>query len=417
MTKNAALITIGDELMIGQVVDTNSSFISQQLILAGLWVSLRVSVGDEAQSILQALDTAAAKADVVIITGGLGPTKDDITKEVLCRYFGGKMVINNEALENVKSIFSRLNKPLIESNYKQAEVPETCTVLLNKNGTAPAMFFSKNDKLFFSLPGVPFEMEALVNEYVIPIIQQRFQLPKIVHRHILTIGLGESFLAEKIKSIEDSLPPSIKLAYLPDSGLVKLRLTATDGSDEATLAQLDSAASQIRKITAEYFVCDEDIKIETVIGRLLSEKKKTLATAESCTGGYIAHLLTANPKSSNYFTGSVVCYDKRIKSEVLGVDKQLIDAEGTVNEAVAVQLARGVLTALGSDYAIGITGLMGPDAGDEDKPVGTTWIAVGNKNTIVAKEFLFRFSRRKNIQNAATQALNMLRLFIKNQEK
>lgn len=414
---SAALITIGDELMIGQVVDTNSSFISQQLILAGLWVSLRVSVGDEAQSILQALDTAAAKADVVIITGGLGPTKDDITKEVLCRYFGGKMVINNEALENVKSIFSRLNKPLIESNYKQAEVPETCTVLLNKNGTAPAMFFSKNDKLFFSLPGVPFEMEALVNEYVIPIIQQRFQLPKIVHRHILTIGLGESFLAEKIKSIEDSLPPSIKLAYLPDSGLVKLRLTATDGSDEVILAQLDSAASQIRKITDEYFVCDEDIKIETVIGRLLSEKKKTLATAESCTGGYIAHLLTANPKSSNYFTGSVVCYDKRIKSEVLGVHKQLIDAEGTVNEAVAVQLARGVLTALGSDYAIGITGLMGPDAGDEDKPVGTTWIAVGNKNTIVAKEFLFRFSRRKNIQNAATQALNMLRLFIKNQEK
>lgn len=417
MTKSAALITIGDELMIGQVVDTNSSFISQQLILAGLWVSLRISVGDEAQSILQALDTAAAKADVVIITGGLGPTKDDITKEVLCRYFGGKMVINNEALENVKSIFSRLNKPLIESNYKQAEVPETCTVLLNKNGTAPAMFFSKNDKLFFSLPGVPFEMEALVNEYVIPIIQRRFQLPKIVHRHILTIGLGESFLAEKIKSIEDNLPPSIKLAYLPDSGLVKLRLTATDGSDEVILAQLDSAASQIRKITDEYFVCDEDIKIETLIGRLLSEKKKTLATAESCTGGYIAHLLTANPKSSNYFTGSVVCYDKRIKSEVLGVDKQLIEEEGTVNEAVAVQLARGVLTTLGSDYAIGITGLMGPDAGDEDKPVGTTWIAVGDKNTIVAKEFFFRFNRRKNIQNAATQALNMLRLFIKNQEK
>lgn len=418
MPTTAAIITIGDELMIGQVVDTNSSFISQQLVKHGIWVSLRLSVGDDETSIINALASAESNADVIIITGGLGPTKDDITKHVLCNYFGGKLIINEAALDNVKSIFSRLNKPMIPSNRRQAEVPDNCTVLLNKNGTAPAMMFSKHNKLFFSLPGVPFEMEALVSDQVIPIITEAFKLPHIIHKNILTIGLGESFLAEKIRMVEDNLPSSIKLAYLPDSGLVRLRLTAIDsGSDPSLSQKLNSAAEEIKMLSGDHFVCDEDIKIETVIGRLLTEKHITLSTAESCTGGYIAHLLTANPKSSQYFTGSVVCYDKRIKKEVLGVSETLLEEEGTVNKDVAVQLVKGVLNVLGSDYAIGITGLMGPDAGDEDKPVGTTWIAVGNKNTIEAKEFYFRFSRRKNIQNAASQALNMLRLFIRKHEK
>lgn len=409
----ASIITIGDELLIGQVIDTNSAFIAQQLNKAGIWLNRRVAVGDVYDAIKKALDEESAISDIIIITGGLGPTADDITKPLLCEYFDGKMIVNEAALENVKDIFlNKLKRPLLEVNLKQAEVPDTCTVLQNTRGTAPGMWFEKNGKVFVSLPGVPFEMMGLMEKEVIPRLKQKFQTSHIVHRTLLTAGIGESFLAEHIKEFEASLPSHIKLAYLPNYGMVRLRLTATGNDLALTEKETDNYFAALKDRVSEFLVTDKDINMETVIGQLLTERKKTVCTAESCTGGYIAHLLTANPKSSSFFTGSVVCYDARIKKEVLQVNSNLIDEEGTVNEEVARQMVTGVLNQLRSTYAIAVTGLMGPDAGDEKEPVGTTWIAVGNKNKTESRKFHFRFDRKRNIELTAINALNMLRTFI-----
>lgn len=409
----ASIITIGDELLIGQVIDTNSAFIAQQLNKAGIWLNRRVAVGDVYDAIKKALDEESAISDIIIITGGLGPTADDITKPLLCEYFNGKMIVNEAALENVKDIFlNKLKRPLLDVNLKQAEVPDTCTVLQNTRGTAPGMWFEKNGKVFVSLPGVPFEMMGLIEKEVIPRLKQKFLTSHIVHRTLLTAGIGESFLAEHIKEFEASLPSYIKLAYLPNYGMVRLRLTATGNDLALTEKETDNYFASLKDRVSEFLVTDKDITMETVIGQLLTERKETVCTAESCTGGYIAHLLTANPKSSSFFTGSVICYDARIKKEVLQVNSHLIDEEGTVNEEVARQMVNGVLNQLGSTYAIAVTGLMGPDAGDEKEPVGTTWIAVGNKNKTESRKFHFRFDRKRNIELTAINALNMLRTFI-----
>lgn len=409
----ASIITIGDELLIGQVIDTNSAFIAQQLNKAGIWLNRRVAVGDVYDAIKKALDEESAISDIIIITGGLGPTADDITKPLLCEYFNGKMIVNEAALENVKDIFlNKLKRPLLDVNLKQAEVPDTCTVLQNTRGTAPGMWFEKNGKVFVSLPGVPFEMMGLIEKEVIPRLKQKFLTSHILHRTLLTAGIGESFLAEHIKEFEASLPSHIKLAYLPNYGMVRLRLTATGNDLALTEKETDNYFAALKDRVSEFLVTDKDINMETVIGQLLTERKKTVCTAESCTGGYIAHLLTANPKSSSFFTGSVVCYDARIKKEVLQVNSNLIDEEGTVNEEVARQMVTGVLNQLRSTYAIAVTGLMGPDAGDEKEPVGTTWIAVGNKNKTESRKFHFRFDRKRNIELTAINALNMLRTFI-----
>lgn len=409
----ASIITIGDELLIGQVIDTNSAFIAQQLNKTGIWLNRRVAVGDVYDAIKKALDEESAISDIIIITGGLGPTADDITKPLLCEYFDGKMIVNEAALENVKDIFlNKLKRPLLDVNLKQAEVPDTCTVLQNTRGTAPGMWFEKNGKVFVSLPGVPFEMMGLIEKEVIPRLKQKFLTSHIVHRTLLTAGIGESFLAEHIKEFEASLPSHIKLAYLPNYGMVRLRLTATGNDLALTEKETDNYFAALKARVSEFLVTDKDITMETVIGQLLTERKETVCTAESCTGGYIAHLLTANPKSSSFFTGSVVCYDARIKKEVLQVNSHLIDEEGTVNEEVARQMVNGVLNQLGSTYAIAVTGLMGPDAGDEKEPVGTTWIAVGNKNKTESRKFHFRFDRKRNIELTAINALNMLRTFI-----
>ena len=409
----ASIITIGDELLIGQVVDTNSAWMAQELNKTGVWLKRRVAVGDVRDEIWQALDEESAKADIILITGGLGPTADDITKPLLCDYFGGTMIVDAGALENVKNIFEKvIKRPMLDVNLKQAEVPDLCTVIQNTRGTAPGMWFEREGKIFVSMPGVPFEMKEMMTGYVLPHLQQHFTMPVILHRTFITYGLGESFLAEKIKAVESSLPQHIKLAYLPNLGNVRLRFTAR-GDDKKTVENdLNSLEEKLLPLIKDILVAKEDISMETIIGNLLNGRKQTVGAAESCTGGYISHLLTANPNSSSFFTGSVVCYDAKIKEDVLKVDKKILDEKGTVNQQVAEQMVRGTLSLLTCDYAIAVTGLVGPGNGGENKPVGTVWIAVGDKNKTVSKEFFFRFDRKRNIELSAMNALNMLRLFI-----
>ena len=310
----ASIITIGDELLIGQVIDTNSAFIAQELNKIGVWIHRRVAVGDLKNEIWKALDEEANSSEIILITGGLGPTKDDITKPLLAEYFGGKLVMDEATLAHVTYLFEHVFKrpmPLLDVNRKQAEVPDVCTVLKNDVGTAPGMLFEKNGKIFISMPGVPNEMKFIINKHVLPLIKQRFDLPYIGHKTLLTAGIGESFLAERIKDFENNLPAFIKLAYLPNHGMVRLRLTA-QGEKENIENVLNETFETLKKEVADVMAIDEDISFEVLLGRLLKEGNKTVATAESCTGGYIAHLITAVAGSSDYFKGSVVSYSNTV---------------------------------------------------------------------------------------------------------
>jgi nicotinamide-nucleotide amidase len=409
----SSIITIGDELLIGQVVDTNSAWMAQELNKNGIWVGHRVAVGDVREDIWQALDDESCRASIILITGGLGPTADDITKPLLNEYFGGKMVVDEGALANVKWIFERvLKRPMIERNLAQAEVPDTCTVIPNKRGTAPGMWFEKDGRIFVSMPGVPHEMKGMMTDYVIPQLRQRFQFPFIAHRTLLTAGIGESFLAEHIKDFETALPTSIKLAYLPNYGMVRLRLTI-HGEDPAALdAELQKQFDTLKGLVAEWMAIDVDISMQEAVGRLLLSKGKTLATAESCTGGYIAHLITSIAGSSHYYKGSVVSYDNAVKINTLHVSPEILKTDGAVSEATVRQMIQGALALLDTDFAVATSGIMGPDGGTPEKPVGTVWVAVGNRQNIVTQKFSFRFDRTRNIELTATNALNLLRKFI-----
>ncbi len=408
-----SIITIGDELLIGQVIDTNSAWMAQELNKNGIWVGRRVAVGDNREDIVRALDEESRRADVILITGGLGPTADDITKPVLLDYFGGKLVVDEGALANVKWIFERvLKRPMIERNLQQAEVPDTCTVIQNRRGTAPGMWFEREGRIYVSMPGVPHEMKGMITDSVLPALRQRFQLPHIAHRTLLTAGIGESFLAEHIKLFEEALPASIKLAYLPNYGMVRLQLTIR-GEDPAALdAELQQQFDRLKALVTEWMVTDEDITMQEAVGRLLKAKGKTLGTAESCTGGYIAHLITSIPGSSHYFKGSIVSYDNAVKTSTLHVDPQTLETDGAVSEATVRQMVRGALAVLDTDYVIATSGIMGPDGGTPEKPVGTVWVAVGNRQNIVAQKMSFRFDRQRNIELTATNALNQLRIFM-----
>lgn len=410
----ASIITIGDELLIGQVVDTNSPWMSQQLNNIGVWVHHRVAVGDMWEDIWNALDEESKRSNIILITGGLGPTADDITKPVLCKYFGGKLVMHQPTLEHVTYLFEHIFKrpmPLLERNRKQAEVPDVCTVLKNELGTAPGMLFEKDGRIFISMPGVPYEMKGLMKDKVLPLVKEKFQLLHIGHRTLLTAGIGESFLAEMIKDFEAALPDFIKLAYLPNYGMVRLRLTAT-GKQSIVENELDKQFKQLKELVKDYLVIDEDITLQVLIGRMLKDKHKTVATAESCTGGYIAHLITSVPGSSNYFKGSVVSYDNSIKKNILKVKDETLQTVGAVSEETVREMLRGVLNIMQTDYAIAVSGIMGPDGGTPDKPVGTVWLAVGNNENIETKKFQFRFERLRNIELTAINALNFLRAFI-----
>lgn len=409
----ASIVTIGDELLIGQVVDTNSAFIGQELNKIGVTVHAKYAVGDEWKDIWNTLDIASANAGIVLITGGLGPTADDITKPLLCEYFGGKMVLHQQTLDHVTDLFENIyRRPMIERNRKQAEVPDVCTVIQNERGTAPGMLFEKDGKIFVSMPGVPGEMKSMMPQ-VLDVIAARFTLPAIEHRTLLTMGIGESFLAERISEFESALPQNIKLAYLPNYGMVRLRLTG-HGSDKAKLSQqIDVLFHSLQEQVADVMVAGEDIPIEAAVGKLLLEKKKTLATAESCTGGYISHLLTTIPGSSAYFTGGIISYDNSIKEKLLSIAPSTLKSAGAVSEETVRQMAINACEVMNTDFALAVSGIMGPSGGTAEKPVGLVWIAAADrKGKVVARQLQFRFDRRRNIEMTATTALNFLRAFI-----
>ncbi len=400
----AEIITIGDEILIGQIIDSNSAWMAQQLNAIGIRIKQISSVSDDRQHILSALKEASNRADIILITGGLGPTKDDITKTTLAEYFGVGMKRDQETLDNVAAIFARYNRPLLEVNIGQADVPENCEVLQNKNGTAPGMWFQEQGKVYVSMPGVPFEMMYLM-ELVIPKLKASFDLPKIIHQTILTAGEGESFLAERIADIEDQLPPQIKLAYLPKLGVVRLRLSAY-GEDENQLKhELEIQTKKITVRLGSTVVATEDIPLEKAILLLMAKNQQTLSLAESCTGGYLAHLFTSLPGASSVFLGGAVSYSYEMKERMLGVNADTLWENGAVSEETVREMAEGALRNFSSDYAVAVTGIAGPDGGTADKPVGTVWIAVANKEKTLAKKYVFGNKRIQNIERSATNAM------------
>jgi nicotinamide-nucleotide amidase len=412
---NASIITIGDELLIGQVIDTNSAFIAQSLNQIGIVVKSRVAVGDDKESIENVLTKAISENQIVILTGGLGPTADDITKPLLNAFFNGKMVIHEPTLKHIEYIFEKVHqRPMIDRNRKQAEVPDTCEVLFNETGTAPGMLFKKDGCLIFSLPGVPHEMKWLTENKVIPLLKTSFLSHFVKHRTLLTAGIGESFLAELILDFENAIPSFIKLAYLPNYGMVRLRLTGTGSNGVALDKSLDEQFELLKIKVADYLVTDEDDTMEVVVGKLLKAKHQTVATAESCTGGYIGHLLSKHAGSSTFYTGGIISYDNRIKTEFLDVPTSILQTVGAVSKEAVEQMAIAVREKMNTDYAISVSGIMGPTGNTDEKPLGMVWVGVANKEKVVSKVFYLRFDRQRNIEITATQAINLLRLLIIN---
>lgn len=412
---NASIITIGDELLIGQTIDTNSAFIAQELNKIGVWVRRRVAVGDLYDDIWNALDEESKQSDIIIITGGLGPTADDITKPLLCKYFGGKLVVNEQVLAHVKHLFENIYRrpgPILERNLKQAEVPDVCTVLHNARGTAPGMLFHKDRRAFISLPGVPHEMKGLMTSEVIPRLLDQFRMPAIVHKTAFTAGQGESMIAELLKDFEPSLPSHIKLAYLPNYGMVKLRLTSQGDNKQEVEKELTPYFEKLQELVKDFLVTNEDEGLEIVIGKILKQKGNTMGTAESCTGGYIAHLITSVAGSSAYYKGSVISYDNEIKENILGVKEDTLLSVGAVSEETVKQMVKGAISKLNVDFALATSGIMGPGGGTDEKPVGTVWIAAGNKEKTETLKLNLRFDRQRNIGMTAANALNLLRKFI-----
>ncbi len=405
----ASIITIGDELLIGQTIDTNSAWMAQQLNGMGIWVQRRVAVGDTQTAIVDALDAESATADIILITGGLGPTADDITKPTLREYFGGQMVQHEPTLQRLMQLFESRGLPILQRNIDQALVPDSCTVLLNNWGLAPGMWFEKNGKVFVSMPGVPHEMKGIMQDHVIPRLQEQFQTKAVLHQTLLTSGMGESFVAEKLLQFEAKLPPHIKLAYLPSYGLLKLRLTALGEDKVSTAAELSMLFHEMKDLLADIAVYDEDIPMGEVLGRLLHAKGKTVGTAESCTGGYIAHNITAVPGSSAYYNGSVVAYSNEMKMKMLGVSAATLEAHGAVSEETVREMVTGALKLLGTDYVMAVSGIMGPDGGTPEKPVGTVWIGAGNAEKMTVVKYRLMYDRERNIQMTAIYAMNELR--------
>ena len=412
----AELITIGDEILIGQTIDTNSAWMGKKLNALGIQVSQITSIKDERSAIKTALIAAEhSTANLVLITGGLGPTKDDITKHVLCEYFDTYLERNQEVLAKIQSFFKERGREMLESNNQQADLPKACTVLLNEMGTASGMWFERNNTIFVSMPGVPYEMKHLMSEHVLPKVQEIFKLPAIFHKTIMTEGIGESFLVEIIKDWETSLiAEDIKIAYLPSPGIVRVRLTAMGSETEPLQEKVLRKAQELHQLIPQYIFGEDDISMEESLGNLLKEKKQTIATAESCTGGYIAHLLTNRPGSSAFYVGGFVSYDNQVKIEVLKVDKDSIEEEGAVSETVVKQMANGARNLLKTDLAIATSGIAGPDGGTDEKPVGTVWIAVASSNGVTAKKFLFEKNRDRNIRRSAMAAMSMVRRVLLN---
>lgn len=406
----AAIVTIGDEILIGQIVDTNSSYIAKALDKIGIATHEMLSISDDKQHILDTFHSLQNKVNVVIVTGGLGPTKDDITKKTFCDYFEDNLVENDVVLVHVKSIIEGIYKrPITQMNRDQALVPTKAKVLFNQAGTAPGMWMEKENTVFISLPGVPYEMKYLIDNEVIPNLVQKFERPYIVHQTIMTYGRGESLIAEQIEEWEDNLPDFIKLAYLPSPGKVRLRLTARGTNEELLKNEIKNQVEKLDLLIHDIIVgYNEDEPIEVVLGRLLTEKKLTISTAESCTGGKIAATLSAVPGASNYFKGSVVSYATQAKIDVLEIDENLIAKHGVVSAEVASEMVKSVQKMMKSDYAIATTGNAGPTKGDEDAELGTVFIGIATPNDVFVEEFNFGQPREKVIDRGVSNALELI---------
>ncbi|KAF2332524.1 CinA family nicotinamide mononucleotide deamidase-related protein [Flavobacterium daemonense] len=406
----ATIITIGDEILIGQIIDTNSGFIAKSLDRIGVEVTEMISISDDKQQILDTFAQLQNKVDIVIVTGGLGPTKDDVTKKTFCDYFDDVLVVNPEVLAHVTQLIEGFYKrPISQLNKDQALVPSTCTVLHNQVGTAPGMWMKKENTVFVSLPGVPYEMKYLVEEEIIPKIVREYKRPYIIHKTILTYGQGESLVAERIEEWENNLPDFIKLAYLPNPGRVRLRLTARGTDKELLEKTIEDKVRSLDVIIHDIIVgYEENETIETVIGKLLSKQNKTISTAESCTGGRIASLLSSVQGASKYFKGSVVSYATEAKVNVLGISQELIDEYSVVSSQVASAMALSVKEMLKTDYAIATTGNAGPSKGDSDAEIGAVFIALATPDDIIVEEFNFGQPREKVIDRASIKSLEVL---------
>jgi nicotinamide-nucleotide amidase len=417
---NAEILTIGDEILIGQVINTNSVWLAQELTLAGIKVVHMASISDEEQAIVRAFEQAGERADLVFITGGLGPTKDDVTKKAFAGYFGAELVMDEEVLSTVESYFTRLGKQIKEMHRRQALVPQGCTVIRNSNGTAPGMWMKKNKTVYISMPGVPYEMKGMMLDSILPKIKQEYSLPDIYHKSVLTQGIGETTIASRVEAWEDALAgKSISLAYLPEPGSVRLRLSAHGAPAETLKNKVAAEIRQLDSLIGEYIYGYETYgeprpSLASIVSQLLRERGQTLALAESCTGGYIASLFTAIPGASEVFRGAIVPYTNTAKHELLQVDKDLFSSVGAVSQEVVEQLAREVRTRLHSDYAISVSGIAGPTGGTPGKPVGTVWIAVAGPGRVLALKFQFGDDRQRNITMTAASAINLLRKFILN---
>ena len=406
----AELLTIGDEILFGQINDTNSQWMSQELDKVGIRVVRKTTVGDIRQDMMDAFAEAEKRADIVLITGGLGPTNDDLTKPLLAEYFNCEIALDEEALEEVTEFFKSKGRELTPVNRKQAELPVCCERVSNRLGTAPGMWFERNGKVFVSMPGVPHEMQNMMKEIVIPKLQQHFKTDVIFHKVVKTIGIGESWLAEEIKVWDDALPEHIKLAYLPSLGQVKLRLTAVGPDMDTLKAEVEEQITELKKYAWKYIYGYDKDEIQSVVGDMLKERNLTVAFAESCTGGYISHLITSIPGSSAYYQGSVVPYHNELKANVLGVKEETLIDHGAVSEETVIEMANNVREKFNSDLGIATSGVAGPDGGTPEKPVGTVWIAIADGERTKARKLQLWKDRDVNIKATAIAALNLIRI-------
>lgn len=405
----AEIIAIGDEILIGQTIDTNSAFIATQLNLHGIRVWQKRVIADTREAISLALDTLHPDTRYVFMTGGLGPTKDDITKKTLLEYFGGTMVFQDEVWAQIQTLFKGFNREPKEVHRQQAYVPSSCKAIVNETGTAPGMQFEREGRYYFSTPGVPYETEHLVGDKIIPWIAETQMEGKLYHKTLITQGIGESDLAEILKDWEEALPVELKLAYLPSPGLVRLRLTGAAGDKDSSKKLVQGGISEMRQLLGDLIFGEDVSSLEEIVGKSLLQRKMTLATAESCTGGYIGHLITSIPGSSDYYKGGLVAYSNSLKEAFLGVDPQALEEHGAVSEVVAKQMAEGVRERTGSDFGLATTGVAGPGGGSAEKPVGTVWIAVAGPQGTMAKVYQFGNHRQRNIRRSALMALDRLR--------
>ncbi len=405
------IITVGDEILIGQIIDTNSAWMAAELTRHGFEIVAVTSVGDNAENISQAIDIAFSRADIVLMTGGVGPTKDDITKKTLCDYFGTRLIFSNAVLENITQLFAHKNYTLNELTRNQAFVPENCTVIQNKTGTAPLLWFERKDKILVSMPGVPFEMKTAMTDEIIPRLKKRFLSIDYLKSSFLVSGITESGLAIRLQDFEAQLPENFSLAYLPSYGLIRLRLSVRG---KENLPEMRFQKRKLRKVLRDFLVAESDEPLEALLGEALRKERLTLSTAESCTGGNIAHRITLVPGASEYYKGSIVAYHNDVKTSLLKVDKDVIKTHGVVSREVVEQMAQNASEQLKTECSIAVSGIAGPDGGTPEKPVGTVWICTRTNRETVTQKYQFGISREENINRTTNTAiLQMIKMLDK----